>query len=394
MGGDTIYIPNELDRLTPNTGLVQAAPYASASSGAANWGGSGGETSREYLTLGHIYYIRQSDEIRQIKVYAANLTNLTAVYFKVWRRNESSTYDLVGTSENILSQLTAGAINTVTLTNTIVAQEGDLYGYRLEWSSGAQNFKADTGLTYVTTYHVINTTPSTTAYNWVAQTATAGTALIIEIYTQPPVFVMFGDSILGGHFEHVSYVDNKNAIDYSNPHKQVGRHLANKWNYTYQNTSVGSELSSTRVGRLTTDLLNLSPRFVVLERTDFGGGDPLFTWLGYQRTILDGCIANNIIPVVVLASPARNRTNAEHTIREIQNSALSSLVLGEYKTAVLVDTEPYIGQFRSGGDDGNLWDIKTGYTLDNIHFNATGKRYYAQAIIDAVNAWRINNMMA
>ena len=386
---------NLIQRLTANSGYSIVAPYDSAVIGTANFGGVAGNTSREYLTVGHIYRIRQHGSIQQVKLYTANLTNLTAVYIKIWRK-EGTTYDLVGMSNNILSSLITGQINTVVLNTPITnVQEGDYYGYRLEWSSGVQNLYSRTGISNVITYQIVNTTPATTGYAWESQTANTGYTIPIELYMTPPIFVAIGDSMIAGNSEHSSYMDNQYLV--SAPYKQIARHVADYFNYTYQNMAKGAENIDVRAARFNADVVTLKPKFVIIAggTADFFNGITTKSiFLSSWASMLDASIVNNITPVVLLIFPCTRFTNAQHQTREDWNSALVNLILTKYPTVIIVDTEINVGQKRTGGDDGNLWDLKTGYAVSTespnfLHFNATGKRYVAQAIIDAVKTWKI-----
>jgi hypothetical protein len=92
---------------SPNTDLVRVGPYDTAASGTANWSCGLGCSSggyREFITLGQKYRIRQAGTISRVRIYTGSVTSLTGLYIKVWRK-DGSTYDLVGTSENIKNSL-------------------------------------------------------------------------------------------------------------------------------------------------------------------------------------------------------------------------------------------------------------------------------------------------
>lgn len=385
------YIPEAAainTRLGPSAGYAIVGPYDVAASGAANFGGAAGNTSKEYFVHAHNYRIRQSGSIRRIKLYAANTTNLTAVYFKVWRKGGAAgTYDLAGTSNNILSSLTAGQINTIDLSTAIDAQEGDFYGFRLEWTDGTQNLYAKSGVASLTTYSVTNTTPAVTGFAWESQTASAGVVVPIEMYMAPPVFVAVGDSLVSGNPNHRSYLLVDTSIDAT--HKQVARFIALKLNYTYQNMGVGGENVGTRAARFNADVVALHPRFAVIEggTADIINGASKAQYVDGWVTMLDLAIANGITPVAVLIPPCTYLTTAQHQTREDWNNSLTNLVMREYPAAVLVDTETYLGKYKTGGDAGNLWDLQTAYNADNTHLTVEGNRRFAQAIVDAINLY-------
>lgn len=143
-----LYWP-EILSLTANAGPVICGPYATVLEGTANYGGLS-YTAREALFKGPSYRIRQVGTISQIKIYTgADLTGITGVYVKVWRRNEAGTYNQVGsTTENFLASLVVNTTVTITLATPITGvQVGDYYGLRITKTSGTQNvFRARTGI--------------------------------------------------------------------------------------------------------------------------------------------------------------------------------------------------------------------------------------------------------
>ena len=90
--------------LTPNSDLVIVGPYDTAVSGAANWGVTTGQgnTSRDFITIGQKYRIRQNGSISRIRLYTVAVSDISGFYLKIWRK-DGSNYDLVGTSNNLNS---------------------------------------------------------------------------------------------------------------------------------------------------------------------------------------------------------------------------------------------------------------------------------------------------
>jgi lysophospholipase L1-like esterase len=87
---------------------------------------------------------------------------------------------------------------------------------------------------------------------------------------------------------------------------------------------------------------------------------------------------------VMPIAPYTGADNAKSQIIDSWNAALESLVAG-FSKARFVDTRPYLGQFRVGGDAGNLWDIKTAYNTDGIHLNDAG--YYQMGLAVYEYVW-------
>jgi lysophospholipase L1-like esterase len=59
--------------------------------------------------------------------------------------------------------------------------------------------------------------------------------------------------------------------------------------------------------------------------------------------------------------------------------------LAQVYDAIIVDTSIYVGEFRAGGDTGNLWNIVDAYDYgDGLHFSALGRRQIIKALYDAL----------
>ena len=226
----------------PSTDMVKTGPYDAATSGTGNWGCNTGCLAggfREFITVGQAYRIRQAGTINQVRIYNFTKTGLTGFYLKIWRKNGGN-YDLVGTSNNIVNDLTAASFNTVTLSSPISGvQEGDYYGYRIETSTGVFSFFARTGVSGVTTYlAAVNETVTPPGYNWESKTASAGAVLPIELYMAAPQSVFIGDSIIAGHPAHYSFIETTAT---TNIDSTIQNHFSDLTGYSYQNMGIGSQ---------------------------------------------------------------------------------------------------------------------------------------------------------
>jgi len=386
-------IPGEALAYPPyvaNSDIVRVAPYGvNATSGAANWGRTGIST-RDFITIGHRYRIRETGTINRIRLYIANLTNTPGIYIKIWRLNGSNLYDLVGSSENLVSKLTVG-FNTVDLSSPITGvQEGDYVGYRVETngSTGDGQLFALTGQTGVASYLVTDSTPSATNFDWVAQQNYAGTVVPIEIYMQAPQVVGIGDSIMSGAPNSRAYLVDNPSSPQSNPPTTILGKLRSLTNYNYQNMGIGSQTSTNIAARFTADVINLHPRIVVINAgvNDLAGGSiNKSTFLANWTSMLDAAQASSSITTVIVLKilPWTNGTNTQMQTRDDWNNSLATLAAG-YSKAIVVDASSYVGQFRPSGDVGNMWDIQTAYDSGGVHFLEAGHGQIAQAIADAL----------
>ncbi len=371
---------------TPNADLVSVGPYDTVPTGAGNLGyNNAGAGSRELITIGQSYRVRQNGTISQIKMYTSDISNATGVYFRIWRLNGSNRYDIVGTSENLISQVATNTLNTITLSSPITGvQEGDYYGYRVEKSaiSAGQMFLARTGQSNVTSYMVDNASPGNN-YNWTALTALAGTVTPIEMDMQAPQFVFIGDSIFAGHGLHYSFIENSAAT--TNITSTIEKQFSLTTGYTYQNMGYGGQNTTQISARFTADVVNLKPRVVVIEGgvNDLAQSVSKATFIANWTSMLNAAQANNIQVMVLKILPWGAGTNTQLQTRDDWNASLATLA-ATYPNTVVVDASSLVGLFRAGGDAGNLWDIKTALTPDQVHYFQSGHTLIAQALSDVL----------
>jgi len=365
-----------------NSDLVVAGPYDPAISGAANWGYT---TSgyREFITVGQKYRIRQGGTLSRIKIYTVNKSNLTGFYVKIWRKN-GSTYDLVGTSNNLVGNLVAGNYATIDLSAPIVGiQEGDYYGYLIEKSGTIYNFYAKPAGVGTRTYYIDNITPSELGYAWETKLSTAD-ALPIELYMTAPQAAFIGDSIIAGHPAHYSFLETATT---TNINSTIEKQFFDLTGYTYQNMGIGSQYTSNISARFTADIINSKPKIAVIEGgvNDIAGAIEKSIFIANWTSMLDAAQASDYITTIIVLKimPWTGGTNAKMQTRDDWNASLATLAAG-YSKAIVVDTSSYVGEFRVGGDAGNLWNIQAAYNADNVHFNQAGYGQIAQAIADSL----------
>jgi lysophospholipase L1-like esterase len=371
--------------LAPNPDLVLCGPYDTIVAGTANWGTTASDAahSREFLTLGQQYRIRQNGTVSRIRVNLQDAAGLTGFYFRVWRKIDQ-TYDLVGSSENLAPAMIAGP-NTLDLRRPIAVLEGDYYGYRVE-STTAANFFARSQ-TSVTSYFVADGSAGSTDFDWAAQPKVKGSVLPIEMYMQAPILVGIGDSVISGYPAHHTFPEGA-------PTGRIGAdivsYLGDRWRVTRQNMAIPAQPLAEVVARFVPDVVNLKPRIAILEggpaaniERSGGMGATLEIYLAKFKKMLDLCQANSIKPVVLLILPGGPGTTADQIRkRDTWNAALRDLAKG-YPGAVVVDASAYVGVPRLDVSPNNLGGIDKAYSVgDPWHFTPAGYQRIAQAIVD------------
>ncbi len=371
---------------SPSAELVCVAPYDHATTGSGNWGAGTGNTSREFLTVGQQYRIRQNGALARCRLYTVSTNQLTGFYLTVWRK-DGATYDRVGISGNLCGSLVPGVITAIDLDAPLSVQEGDYYGYRLEIPTTALNvyqFFARTGVTGVTSYYVNNASPSPVDFDWTTGSSIAGAVLPIELWMSAPQVAFIGDSIIAGHPTHYSFLETTATTVIAST---IERQFADLTGYTYQNLGIGSQKTADIAARFTADLLGIKPRLAIIEGgvNDLANGGSKANYLANMAGMLAAAQADtNVTTVAVLKIlPWSNGTLTQMQARDDWNAALA-VTVSNYAKASVVDASSYVGQFRTGGDAGNLWNIQAIYNADGVHFNQAGHSQIAQAIADAL----------
>lgn len=373
-------------RFAADTTQVIVGPYDYARSGVtANFGVGAGESVFECITIGHKYRVRQNGTVSRVRLYTVSTTNLTGAWVRVWRL-VGTTYDLVGTSNNIIGSLTDGAFASIDLTAQIESvREGDFIGLRLESSGGGKTFvgysPSGASTRYITTGSAL-----TTGMDWAAQNSTA-TVMPIELYMQAPQAVLIGDSIASGYPAHYSFLHTNDVTDVGST---ITHWLSTIAGYTIQNMGVSGNTSTQIAARFVADLVNLRPRLAIIEGgiNDMGSYVPVTskaTYLANWTAMLAAAQASTSVERIVAMAilPWTNGSAAQHRIVDDWTASLAELVAG-YSKAVLVDASDCVGQNRPSGDAGNLWDIKDGCSYDGVHFTAAGHAQIARAIAIAL----------
>jgi lysophospholipase L1-like esterase len=354
--------------LQRNADEVEASGYPAINTGADNLSFT---SPRYFFDKNNALRIRQNGVITKISFYLVKgATNI--MYFQIWRK-DGATYDLV-VQEDISASLVNG-VNTITLATTFNVIEGDFVAIGGTSTSG---FTATGGYLAGSLRYTTAETPTTTDYDWDSKPSLAF-VLPIKTYQQAPLMVGIGDSIMAGHTAHYSYVESSFTSSIANQILYQLNQLNS--NFVYQNMGIGSQTTTDIVARFTADVVNLKPRVAIIQGgvNDIAGAVAKATFIANYTTMLDACAANSIIPVVCKIIPWSAGTNVQMQTRDDWMTDLQALV-ATYTDSVWCDFDSAIGEFRAGGDAGNLWDIKAEYNADNVHLNQDGYTAMAEVI--------------
>jgi lysophospholipase L1-like esterase len=199
-----------------------------------------------------------------------------------------------------------------------------------------------------------------------------------------PTIILIGDSQIAGHPLHYSFIETTNTTSLTVP---IPYHLGVLTGWSFQNMGIGSQTTTTIEARFNADVVALKPTRVVIEggANDIPGNDKT-NFIAKWTSMLAAAQASSDIQriFVLLMAPATADSNANHQTMDDWNASLVTLV-ASYSKARVVNASSYVGQFRVGGDAGNLWDIQAAYDSgDGVHFNSAGYTQIAQAIYDVL----------
>jgi lysophospholipase L1-like esterase len=368
--------------LTRNSDIVEVAGRTAFSEGAM-WATGTNAVGRQFLTRYFTDRIRQDGTLTKFKWYSAATANFLTITVQVWRKN-GATYDLVGQSA-----VTgwANGYNSLTLTTPITGcQRGDVLcllfttagACSIDGRAASANFDASSW----TATNTVLTTPA----DFEAGGNQGQEVFCYRGFMQAPMIVGIGDSIMG----------KLDGFLYGDPTDLTGGILpklaAIDSRFVYQNMGIGSQTTTHIEARFAADVVALKPRYALIQggANDIALGGSEATYIAKITSMLDQCVAASIIPVVMTITPwgTSGATHEQMQATDTWAASLRTLLNASYPTAILVDCANAIGQFHTGGDAGNLWDLQAAYDSgDHIHPNAAGNAVIAECIYNAIFAY-------
>lgn len=366
---------------------VLAAPYfkdADLATGGYLSNAFSAPNDRALMTKGGLSRIRTDGLLGKIRCYVNSITGVAALNFKIWRKNGLGTYDYIG-GEDIKSKITPGQWNLITLTTPFEVKVGDCYG--IEFDGSAYNgaiFGHSTHSTIYTFVYYTTNSLSSSPFDFEAVNLWNTYTPFIYCYVQSPLMVGIGESIIAGHPGHYSFIEASNVVDLANCID--GQLKLIDSNYSVQNMGIGGQTSAVILARFQADCIDLKPKlaYICAGWNDILGGVLKATYISNITAMLDLCDANNIIPIIIKLPPAGatyvNNSNMQK--RDDWMASVKTLV-ESYTGGMFIDLDSSMGEFRVGGDVGNLWDLKDPYDSgDGLHPSLEGYAKIAE-LLDA-----------
>lgn len=372
-------------------GMAPVAPYKDPpAAGTPNWGS--GTRHTEFLTYHHTHRVRQTGEVEALQIYMGD--NLPSAFQVRFWRLDGSTFDLVGTTEDLVSQFDAGAgTYTIHLDQPVAVEEGDFVGYYMGPAPDGYPLYAKTDGSARRSYLIRDQQFSPGAQNVNFQANQSYAAEVpIGLFMAAPDYVFLGDSITQGAPANRSFLTDSMV---SNIPQTIEYQFRQFSGASYQNMGIGSQSSGMMLSRFQTDVVDLSPKNLVLLAgvNDIALGVSESTYLSNMQGMLDAAAVADINTYVFKILPWSNGTATQMQKLESMNASLETLAAG-YDNVTIVDANAAVGQYRPGGPDGNLWDIKPDCGAgDGVHFNGTGHGAIAAALWDAIGANELEGLV-
>jgi len=343
--------------------LVKCCPNNAAATGAANWGTSGSLT-KEFLTTGNPSRIRQTGKVLRFKFAFDDKQSVNEFSISIWRKS-GTTYNRIHTTSNLISQITDNTVNTIDLENGFDVIQGDFIGYKIVWNMAGTNLHALTGITYITSY-AYNGIASDTNFDWESQTSYSGSYFPIEAHIESPQLVTIGDSLIGRYDSYISNWDGSTGTS-------IAKELSNLMGgVSYQNMGIGSQRTDHILARFQTDVVDLCPAILVMD----GGANDVGVltteqFLSNWTSMLDMCVG---IKTYVMSIPSITSFNSVNSRQaDSWNVLLKNLIETSYPQVTFISVRQNYGQFRTAGDAGNFWNLRTDYNSgDDVHPNDSG----------------------
>ena len=366
-----------------NTDEVEAAGYLSIVTtrnlNLTSDGGLPGGTF--YLQKNNINGIRQSGNLTKVQFYIGSNSGLPSKLIIAIYRKVGSVYNRIA-YEDVLSKLTMNTANTITLTTPFPVLEGDYLCIGGNAGTATGGILAGiTGKQAGSNKYKDVVLPDQ-GYAWDSQTS--GTWVIpIKGYMQAPAAVVIGDSIVSAHGSvGASYIED---YIYPNVDSLVGHIMqVSEPNFVHQTMGIGGQTTTQIEARFAADVVALKPKMCIIEGgvNDIAMGSTKAIFIAKMTSMLNQCVAANIIPIVCKIPPWTNGTNAQLQARDAWMLDLQALV-ATYTGSVWVDFDVDMGKFRIGGNVDNLWDLQTDpdYDHDGVHPTLLGYQKIGEVLL-------------
>jgi len=322
--------------------------------------------------------VYQNGLIDHVDFYMGSIpSNLTSFYIDFWRTNQSTGISAIVDSVEVLAQLDSFTTNHIYFTRPVQVQDGDYTGIHYT-GSGAHVAFLQEQYKPNWTYYKTSAPSNWSSQNWYAESRfNAGIPVIV--FMRSPNVITIGTSLTSSSPNQTKL---ENITNDAVPQSWPGI-IEDTLNLRVQNMGISGSSSTQNAARFTTDVAAKRPRIAVLEGivNDIRSGVATTTIVNNFVSMLNTCRDSSIVPIVIKIIPCTVCTNAEMYQMDTVAAKLDSLITNIYTNGKIVNPNSVLGQFRSGGAVGNLWDLQPSLTYDGLHLTPAGYLLLAQKVI-------------
>jgi len=327
--------------------------------------------------------IRQTGNLTKVDLCKIqNQSKLSKLDLIIWRRASIHVYNKIATIDCLPVN---NGLNTKIFGTSIPVLEGDAYGFQVIGTAG-QSVGYDGNASYVVYY---KDGAVGTPFDWpISATGSLNILSVCHFYMQAPLIIAIGDSLMASQPSHSSFIDSS-FTNVDLPTAWTTKLLSMDSSCVFQNCGLGNRTTTQILAAFDTYCINAKPKITVINGgiNDIAGGViTKATFLSNWTSMLDKCVTANIFPICWGIMPWNAGTNVQMQTRDDWNASLKTLVESYTNIrAKYINWDILLGQFRAGGDAGNLWDIIPSLkNVDNVHLNNAGYTIVANTVYNVL----------
>ena len=373
---------------TTSRGILVPVSSDYAFSGSA---GIGLDNSNQmhYLSVDHNSRIRQLGTVEGVTIETDtdfDDAGLTAFSVSVWRKS-GSTYDLIGQTGNIISDLKSASGSGVQHTINFApgdfianVQEGDYVGYNFNGTGSptleAINAQGETS--GVSTRYFDGSNPTSFNVDWDSQSSLNDWANI-QLLMDSPSIIFLGQSITAGNIQHEPYLKESTLDD---PESTISYKVGDSLGISTQNFgnagATGVAKVTHGVSAMSSMVIPTNPKVLVIAygHNDHNAGTPISEFRDDLQSIVDQAQANGMTPVLqgIYRYGGTGMSSENNVIKDIASAEGISII----------DVDPVIAN-QNSEDTCLLTSFKQGYTSDGSHLTETANEAVADFLVNPVD---------
>lgn len=318
--------------------------------------------------------------------------NLTEFHFQVWEREDWDVEEVtlrhdVDVIDKILAK-SAPAQNFYEFDTPLAVEFGDYIAFRIVSNGTIADFlPSRTGILGIE--EITGAPTTTTDLDWRSEGTAISNRLSINAYTtgNAPALISIGDSLSEGNpgWQSFEFDVGENDVILSNWIGTVGNSLG----VNFANFGKGGDTVEDVIDDELDDAMAKNPHTIILfvGVNDANSSVTKASFESDLASLLQTLETAGINAMVIGQSPASTLSNSVMALYDTYDFEGVATNNG----ATYIDIRPTVGEFRSGGAAGNLWDIKSEYDSgDGLHYSSAGYQAIAGVVYDAFsipNSW-------